>query len=188
MRQTAPAAATAQPMITLVAANLSIAQGSRLQRQSLWLGSARQGHRYCEASDQLTIRLPAIATLRTNAVVAHSRAVRLKSTPPHTGVLRTNARPSRIARLGTCRQPTRACGARSSRSSSAILDAQQLFLTCIKYCGDCLLIEVSSRPRSHTWQKERLGAPSSFHVQIPATEFKDCCRTSPSRVPMTYTQ
>ncbi len=33
--------------------------------------------------------------------------------------------------------------ARSSRWSSAILDAHQLFLTCIKYCGDCLLIEVS---------------------------------------------
>lgn len=73
-------------MITLVAANVSMSPGLRLQRQSLWLGSARQGHRYCEASDQLNIRLPAIATLRTNAVGAHSRVVRLKSTPLHAGV------------------------------------------------------------------------------------------------------
>lgn len=35
----------------------------------------------------IPIRLPAIAALRTNAVVAHSRAVRLKSTRLHAGVL-----------------------------------------------------------------------------------------------------
>ncbi|SCB54865.1 hypothetical protein GA0061098_103143 [Bradyrhizobium shewense] len=76
--------------------------------------------------------------------MAHSRAVRLKINPATRWRVAADQREVLADRPTWDMSPANAglCGS-SSRSRSAILDAHQLFLTCIKYYGGCLLIEVS---------------------------------------------
>jgi hypothetical protein len=112
---------------------------------------------------------------------AHCASYVLISIKPATRwhVVWIDARPCRMSRFTTCYRQRIGIGC----SPSPILDAHQLLFDLHQYCGDGLRIETTFQSSSETWQIERLGAPSSFRIQIPASGLKDCCRTHPSELP-----